>query len=301
MATINDFKLIDKYSSEYFKHINTDKIISDKDHKRLGFFLLILECITGNPNLDELQSSIIDTEFCSLVYSEQNNDYGIDAVYIDEEQMTIKLFNFKFHEKFSETKGQKENNILDSSKFFMKLNIGLFSDVDTKTRTKMEQIQSRFDSNFPWKTELYLVSNGNVPLALDNNTLNDFKESYDLEVKPIVLGDIVSFISDRPYNLSASFIVDTKSVLTYEENPISTQKSYLVKIPLSTLIRITCCNSELRNNESLSDFSILKDVELELGVLYDNVRGYLGNTKFNKNILNTLKEEPSRFFMCDKL
>lgn len=297
MATINDFKLIDKYSSEYFKHINTDKIISDKDHKRLGFYLLILECITGNPNLDELQSSIIDTEFCSLVYNEQNNDYGIDAVYIDEEQMTIKLFNFKFHEKFSETKGQKENNILDSSKFFMKLNIGLFSDVDTKTRTKMEQIQSRFDSNFPWKTELYLVSNGNVPLALDNNTLNDFKESYDLEVKPIVLGDIVSFISDRPYNLSASFIVDTKSILTYEENPISTQKSYLVKIPLSTLIRITCCNSELRNNESLSDFSILKDAELELGVLYDNVRGYLGNTKFNKNILNTLKEEPSRFFM----
>lgn len=47
----------------------------------------------------------------------------------------------------------------------------------------------------------------------------------------------------------------------------------------------------------MKDLSELRDVNLELGVLYDNVRGYLGNTKFNKSILNTLKEEPSRFFM----
>ena len=56
---------------------------------------MILECVTGNPNLDDLQDSIIDTEFCKLVYNKRNNDYGIDAVYLDEENHTIKLFNYK--------------------------------------------------------------------------------------------------------------------------------------------------------------------------------------------------------------
>lgn len=297
MANINDFKLVNKYSKDYFKNIKTDNQINERQHKRLGFYLLILECVTGNPNLEDLQDSIIDTEFCKLVYNKKNNDYGIDAVYIDEENYTIKLFNYKFREKFNNEKSQNERNILDSSKFLMKLNSDSFTDVDEITRNKMEQIQSRFNSDDIWKTELYLVSNDRVPLASDNNTLNDFKDSYDIKVKTITLDDIVSFISERPDDISAEFIIDSNSVLTYEENALSTQKSYLVKLPLSTLIRITCSNPDIRNDSSMKDLSELRDVNLELGVLYDNVRGYLGNTKFNKSILNTLKEEPSRFFM----
>lgn len=297
MANINDFKLVNKYSKDYFKNIKTNNKIDESQNKRLGFYLLILECVTGNPNMDELQDTIIDTEFCNLVYNEQNNDYGIDAVYIDEEQKIIKLFNFKFRENFKKNRGQKEGNILDSSKFLMKLNSGNFDGVDSRTRKKLERIQSHFDSEEIWKTELYLVSNDNIALSADNNTINDFKDVYDIIVKPITLDDIVSFISERPDALSAEFIIDSNSVLTYEENSLSTQKSYLVKLPLSTLIRITCSNPDIRNDSSMKDLSELRDVNLELGVLYDNVRGYLGNTKFNKSILNTLKEEPSRFFM----
>ena len=95
MANINDFKLVNKYSKDYFKNIKTNNKIDESQNKRLGFYLLILECVTGNPNLDDLQDSIIDTEFCKLVYNKRNNDYGIDAVYIDEENHTIKLFNYK--------------------------------------------------------------------------------------------------------------------------------------------------------------------------------------------------------------
>lgn len=297
MANINDFKLVNKYSKDYFKNIKTNNKINESQNKRLGFYLLILECVTGNPNLDDLQDSIIDTEFCKLVYNEQNNDYGIDAVYIDEEQKIIKLFNFKFRENFKKNRGQKEGNILDSSKFLMKLNSGNFDGVDSRTRKKLERIQSHFDSEEIWKTELYLVSNDNIALSADNNTINDFKDVYDIIVKPITLDDVVSYISERPDDLSAEFIIDSNSVLTYEENPLESQKSYLVKLPLSTLVRITCSDPEKRKNKSMSDISDLRNVQLELGVLYDNVRGYLGNTKFNKRILDTLKEDPSKFFM----
>ena len=148
--------MVNKYSKDYFKNIKTNNKINESQYKRLGFYLLILECVTGNPNLDDLQDSIIDTEFCKLVYNKINNDYGIDAVYIDEENHTIKLFNCKFREKFNNEKGQNERNILDSSKFLMKLYSDSFTDVDEITRNKMEQIQSRFNSDDIWKTELYL-------------------------------------------------------------------------------------------------------------------------------------------------
>lgn len=117
MATINDFKLIDKYALEYFKNIKTKNIIHEKEHKRLGFYLLVLECITGNTDIEELQNSIIDTEFCKLVNNEKNNDLGIDAVYIDDENKKVKVFNFKYRERFRRNKGQEEDNLLDTSKF----------------------------------------------------------------------------------------------------------------------------------------------------------------------------------------
>lgn len=166
-----------------------------------------------------------------------------------------------------------------------------------RTAEKAKKISERFESNDIWKTELFLVSNENFPLKSDNSTLNDFKNLFDISIKSIVLDDIVSYISERPEDLNAKFIIESNSVLTYEENSLASQKSYLVKLPLSTLIRITCNNLEMRNNESLTELSLLKDLKLELGFLYDNVRGYLGETKFNKNIMKTLDEEPSKFFM----
>ena len=100
MATINDFKIVNQYSKKYFDFINYNGDIRDIDRKRFGFYLLVLECITGNANTDEVIDSIIDTEFCSVIYGINNNDYGIDAVYVDEERRIIQLFNFKFRESF---------------------------------------------------------------------------------------------------------------------------------------------------------------------------------------------------------
>ena len=46
MANINDFKLVNKYSKDYFKNIKTNNKIDESQNKRLGFYLLILECVT---------------------------------------------------------------------------------------------------------------------------------------------------------------------------------------------------------------------------------------------------------------
>ena len=127
MATVNDFKLVNIYCNKIYEQItriNTTSPISEANKKRLGFYMLVLKLITGNNDIDELQDLVIDTDYCNLIYGIKNNDYGIDAFYIDEDTNRILLFNFKFREKFSGSNGGKQRPILDSMKFISMLNTG---------------------------------------------------------------------------------------------------------------------------------------------------------------------------------
>ena len=65
---------------------------------------------------------------------------------------------------------------------------------------------------------------------------------------------------------------------------------------LADVIRITCSDKSIRSDKTC-EYSKLKDKKLEMGLLFDNVRGYLGETKYNKNIIDTIDKEPNKFFM----
>ena len=297
---INDFKLVNLYSKKYFEYIklsNKNKEISDINKKRLGFYLLILEAVTGNSDIDELQNSIIDKDYCHIVNEIENDDYGIDAVYIDEDNKKILLFNFKYRETFNKTKGGKESPLLSSMKFLTTLKNNNFNKVTKFTKEKMLEINDKLKSDEIWYIILYLVSNENMSISQDSQLLNSLKENFGMDIETINLEDIVNYISERPEGISCSFLADSDSVLTYEENSLSSSKSYLVKLSIATLIRMTANNDVLRNKHNLESFNELKDSKLNINILYDNVRGYLGDSKFNKNIIKTLKENPNRFFM----
>lgn len=297
---INDFKLVNLYSKKYFEYIklsNKKKEISDINKKRLGFYLLILEAVTGNSDTDELQNAIIDKDYCNIVNEIENDDYGVDVVYIDEDNKKILLFNFKYRETFNKTKGGKEAPLLSSTKFLTTLKNNNFNKVTKLTKEKMLEIRERLKSDEIWDIILYLVSNENISMSEDSQLMDSFKENFGMDIKTINLEDIVNYISERPEGISCSFLADSDSVLTYEENSLSSSKSYLVKLPIATLIRMTTNNDELRNKHNLESFNELKDSKLNTNILYDNVRGYLGDSKFNKNIIKTLKENPNRFFM----
>lgn len=297
---INDFKLVNLYSKKYFEYIklsNKNKEISDINKKRLGFYLLILEAVTGNSDTDELQKAIIDKDYCNIVNEIENDDYGVDAVYIDEDNKKILLFNFKYRETFNKTKGGKEAPLLSSTKFLTTLKNNNFNKVTKLTKEKMLEINDKLKSDEIWDIILYLVSNENMSMSEDNQLMNSFKENFGMNIKTINLEDIVNYISERPEGISCSFLADSDSVLTYEENSLSSSKSYLVKLSIATLIRMTANNDELRNKHNLEAFNELKASKLNTNILYDNVRGYLGDSKFNKNIIKTLKENPNRFFM----
>lgn len=96
-----------------------------------------------------------------------------------------------------------------------------------------------------------------------HTSAKSLEEIYDLDIVPLTLDDIVEFISNVPTDISAKFIADQESVMTYEMDSLSTSKSYLVKLTLANVIRITCVNDQFRNDtaieyEKLKDAYILK-------------------------------------------
>ncbi|MBC1914257.1 AIPR family protein [Listeria booriae] len=297
MANINDFKNVNIRSKKYSKYLNLTDEQERVNGARFGFYLLALECITNTKDIDELIEMIIDTDFRSVMYRQRNNDLGIDAVNINNDEQVIQLFNFKFREKFRADKGQELGDMVDGIKFLLPIDNERMDELTELTKEKISSIIDLLNSDDVWKIELYMVSNDNKSLMLTDPTVNQFKENYGMEVNTVILDDIVSYISELPDDLNAKFVVDSTSVMTYEVDNLSTSKSYLIRLSLAELIRITCSDGELRDTTT-ENYLKLKDQDLEMSLLFDNVRGYLGEkTKFNKNIIKTIKDSPNNFFM----
>ena len=53
----------------------------------------------------------------------------------------------------------------------------------------------------------------------------------------------------------------------------------------------------MREKYDVEKLSILNKAKLNFSVLFDNVRGFVNKSKYNKNIIKTLKEEPTKFFI----
>lgn len=297
MANLNDFKNVNSRSKRYGEYLKLQEKHIKKNASRFGFYLLILECVTNIKELNELTDMIIDTEFRSIIFNEKNNDQGVDAVNIDYDNKNIQLFNFKYREKFKPDAGQDLNAMSDVNKFLLYIENENIAQLDKTTREKIEEIINLLNSDDIWNIELFMISNENNPISSLDPNVEQFKQAYGMEVRSITLDDIVSYISDFPEDVSSTFSVDKNSVMTYEIDELSTKKSYLIKLPLTELIRITCTDKDLRLNPTV-DYSKLKDKKLEMSLLFDNVRGYLGsNKKFNKSIQNTIKNNPTSFFM----
>lgn len=316
MSSLNDFKIINNKSRKYFQDLQkfypelTENIRKTKEKQsnfdieyeanKMGFYLFVLELITNIKDISELAGLITDTEFNKIVFNKSNDDMGIDAVNIDTENSIIQLFTFKFREKFNKNKGMS-STVIDSANTFLSFlqsphNLEKIKGSE-KTRDRINEIQEKYDSSTIWHTELIVVSNESKGLNYKENKISNFDQIHDIEIKDISLDDITAYLSDKPRNINAEFLLDSGSILTYEPDKRASSKSYLLRMNIATLIRITNTDPKLRETSNLEDFKQLENRQLETGLLYDNVRGYLGDTKYNKNIITTLHDEPENFFM----
>lgn len=301
MATQNDFKRLNLKCQRYFElakiegAIPSNLNLDDENQKRFGFYYLVLQNVLEIDNFSSMTDCITDQDFNAKLFKTPHQDEGIDAVYIDEENKSINLFNFKYRPKWNVDKEQSINETVITSKYLNILQTEN-NDLEGKLKDITDRVIEKNQSDEVWNTILYVVSNENKELNESNKELVNLRQVYGIETKCIGLDTLVQLMSLHPAPVSTKIIVPVGAILTYSEDNISTEKSYVLCVRLTDLIRITCNDENLRNDTSLEDELKLFDTDIEMNVLYENVRGFILKSKYNNNILKTLKNEPSRFY-----
>jgi hypothetical protein len=300
MVNRNDFKLLRIKSINYYKEVERSlnlKIDDEKEQARIGFYFFIIDVLFGINELVEAEEFITDTNFNKLVYGDNFDDGGIDAVYIDNDDKVVNLFNFKYRDGFKIDSKQKLNDVTTSLKYITALNDGDVSHFGGKPRQYADEVKKLYNSNDVWKTRVYFVSNDMSTIDLSDPHIKNIANMYDVEVNAISLTEISEMVSIRPEPISATLVLPNNALMSYSESDLSSSISYIARLKSSEIVRITCNDKNLRHNHNLENYKELNNVSMDFGVLFDNVRGFVQKSKYNENIKQTLKDNPSKFFM----
>ena len=122
-------------------------------------------------------------------------------------------------------------------------------------------------------------------------------ELYGITVKAMGLNELVELTSLHPKNIDATLVLPRDAVMSFTENSLASSKSYIVRLPLTELIRITCDNAKLRGEYNIEDDEDLYDTNVDVRVLFDNVRGFILKSKYNNNIQRWRKSKVSFSFL----
>lgn len=302
MATRNDYLLLEQKCLRHYQlalpYLRKKKGKQDfpkEMQARFGFYYFILKLYTELSEYSDITKRITDTDFNAKFFNQPDSDEGVDAVFIDEENNHIQLFNFKYRFPFKPESIPSKDEALKSSKFFSVL---LTQKNNLKGRMKdvAAQIIDKLNGNETWDISFYIVSNENHTLKIDDPNLEQLKAIYGVEIVSIGLDEIVDETSLRPRQIDASLLLPKDSIMTFKEDTLSSDVSYIMTLPLTELIRITCNDANVRDAYNWEDGKILEKAKMEPQVLYDNVRGFIGKTKFNRNIEQSLDLEPKKFF-----
>ncbi|MGF7072334.1 AIPR family protein [Mucilaginibacter sp. 3215] len=301
MANLNDFKLLDLKCKKYFDLLEKDlgkklTLPSERHKERFGFYLLMLESICDLKDISDITDIITDQEFNSLVFNKKDDDFGVDAIYVNMDENYIDLFNFKYREKFNNKK-QGLNETFLSLKLANSILTENTKGMSGKVKQAVENVIECLSSNEIWKLRLHVVSNDNEELDVNGPELSQLNELYGLEIVTYGLDKIANLMSIRPKPVNAILHLDKDAILPFVESSLSSSKSYVVRVSASDLVRITCNNEHHRENYKMENFQELAGSNMDFDLLFDNVRGLIVRSKYNDNIFRTLKEEPTKFFM----
>lgn len=305
-VNINDFKLLTMECLRYFDQfvdqaqIDNTKLskLSQNQKARYGFYFYMLEMVTGVSDLVDIEGMISDTEFNSHFCEDKSSDEGIDAVYINEEERKILLFSFKYREKYNPDQQQRKNELVESIKFLNDIQSRNFDHTTGKTKDFLESITQKFyEDYYPWSINLYFISNDTKSLDENDANVVNFKKTLDLKFKSICLEDIAKSLMSDHDPINAQLVMDNDALMSYKESKLSSDTSYIFRLSLTDLIRITCDDENFRNKVENYEKEELANSIIAYDVLSENVRGFILKSEYNKNITTTLETEPSKFFM----
>ncbi|ACB61828.1 hypothetical protein Exig_2378 [Exiguobacterium sibiricum 255-15] len=324
MASVNEYKIVRDNSKKLLKLLlKNDQTrisqLSEENLARYGFYHLILENVLGFQDdfenndfeiVDDTLTKIIDVRYLNEIKginTQGMDDYGIDVVNISElsgSQININLFNFKYRNRFSESH-ISDTDINRSTKFLDFLfeeTTTLDESVNSYTHRILNILKTytNSDSKFICNINLFMVSNENNGIHPQSESYVDtLRKKYNLTVNSITLEEIMSFYNDSTNNKKAVFVIPNEDLISFNLDSQTTSLSQIVKLPINEIFRLTCKDDlfPIEINPPLEKWRTAYSLKMDQSLLYDNVRGFLGNTPYNKKILSTLEKEPDKFFL----
>lgn len=291
-----NLKIFDKYYPEY-------KELDDIERSRYGLYLFILSSMFDIDNKEEFEKYIIDYDFNKRILNKAGNDNKVDAIYIDDDEQKIYIFNFKYREKFKSNKGFEYNEV-DATINFLTLLEDEEYETENLNNPKLEVYFNEIrdilnDTSKIYDFEFYFISNESKPFSDEiKPRLESIKRDKDIQIKAITLEDLYNIGNEKKIVTDANLYIETDKISLFKNDNYSTNNSYIMNISLFELLRITCNNKEYRKDNNLKNddnFNLLNFIQ-EKTQLRDNVRSYLGLTTYNKNIKETLCNDVSNFF-----
>jgi hypothetical protein len=309
MPSLQDFSLIktnvQKYSNDF--QLSTPSS---------AFSYFALNLILGLQD-DEIEDAITDGYQLKEMGKSTGHDRGIDALYIDYEDVEgkakIHFFNFKYTEQFQKTKNNFPSGEIDKIVGFindlMSQEESIKDTVNPILYARVGEIWKIFDDANP-NFEIHLCAN-HYP-GLDKLEKERFERAIDRHsnfvIKYHLIEDLVNLIQKRSKrNVNAKIRAIDKNIFEKSDGDV---RALIVNVDAKELIRIVLDDEIIRSNVNLTDYEELKSHKILEDAFEDNVRVYLKQrSKINRNIKSTaLSDDCHRFFYfnngititCDK-
>jgi AIPR protein len=297
MPSLQDFSLI---STNVQKFKNDFNLKSDS----AAFSYFSLHLILSLQD-DEIEDSITDSNLLRELGKSSGHDRGIDAIYIDYEDISEKhkiyFFNFKYIGDFQKTKNNFPSGEIDKILGFindlMSQEESIKDTINSALYERVREIWKIFEDVNP-SFEICICANSYLGLEkLEKERLErSIGRHSDFEVKYYLIEDLINFIQRKSKRkINAKLKAIDKNLFEKSDGDI---RALIVDIDARDLIRIVLDDEVTRNNVNLTDYSTIREFRILEDTFEDNVRVYLKQrSKINRNIKKTaLSEENHRFF-----
>lgn len=186
MTNINDFKILNEKCLHYFELFEKDldkdlSSISDIQKARFGFYFLMLSNLCDLKDISDITPLITDMDFNSTVFNVRNEDCGVDAIFFDEENNVINIFNFKYREKFDKDRQQSVNESFITTKFIQAIQNEKTNTLKGMLKDYADKIIVKYNGKDVWKLKFYIVSNESKELSTKISEFSNLEELYDLD------------------------------------------------------------------------------------------------------------------------
>lgn len=293
--------------NQYLSIAGLNLEVTEKKKEEFGFYFTVL-AKRHLLDIEDVDRLIIDNHYLQTIHNIKNQDLGIDAVFIDNENSKIFLYNFKYKEGYKA--GQIDGTtVSDVSQFLQSLfalvnkrKKQLLSDkYDLKDYTEKtkgvlkELVEILVDETVKFKVEVVLVANVEKKIKIKSDISSSYKRLGVHTINQIVIDDIYPTII-RKSNLKCKIHLAIDEKFTYTESK-SKNDTIVLPMKIIDLVRI----SDKRQDFKMDPLAKYNDTkpEFDFLVIDENVRGFipLKKSTFNNEIIQTLASDPTLFFL----